>query len=332
MFFKVCITLFYNIEYDLFENSKVTEGHHHPRLAMERKFRNSLVDFGFYENISYTLVPSDIADKLLLNDKRKNLIRIANPISEDISCMRTSLAHSLLSNINYNLSVGNRNMKIFECGRVYLTNSLPLTNLPTEKNMIALAICEENKNNDNFFYMKGVVEALLNKTSVKYSLVRSKEPYLHPGISADIVIENNKVIGSFGVLHPTVAKNYNVPEYVVYAELNDDILAGLPVKKYEVKNISKYPIVERDLAIVIDEKVAVQDILDSIKSSCGKLFYKTQLFDIYRNQELKEQNKKSLAFNIKLSDMDKTLTDEEVNKVMQKILKTLSYRFGAVLR
>ena len=109
-------------------------------------------------------------------------------------------------------------------------------------------------------------------------------------------------------------------------------MAGLPTKKYDIKNISKYPIVERDLAVVIDENIAVQDILDSIKSSCGKLFYKVQLFDIYRNNELREQNKKSLAFNIKLSDMEKTLTDEEVNKVMQKILKALSYKFGAVLR
>lgn len=320
-----------NIEYELFKDSKVTEGHHHPRLSMERGFRNSLVDFGFYENISYTLVPGDMAEKLLLTDERKNLIRIANPISEDISCMRTSLAHSLFSNIAYNLTVGNKSMKIFECGRTYITNTLPLTNLPTERNMIALAICEECKNNEKFFYMKGVIETLLNKTSAKYSLVRSNEPYLHPGISADIIVEG-KIIGSFGQIHPTVAKNYNVPNYVVYAELDDDYLAGLPTKKHDIKNISKYPIVERDLAVVIDENIAVQDILDSIKSSCGKLFYKVQLFDIYRNNELREQNKKSLAFNIKLSDMEKTLTDEEVNKVMQKILKALSYKFGAVLR
>lgn len=320
-----------NIEYELFENSKVSEGHHHPRLALERKFRNSLVDFGFYENISYTLVPSDSASKLLLNDNRKNLIRIANPISEDISCMRTSLAHSLLSNIAYNLSVGNKCMKIFECGREYITDSLPLEKLPMEKNMFALAICEDDKDHKNFYYMKGIIEMLLNKTSVEYTLVRSKEPYLHPGISADI-ISKGKVIGSFGQVHPTVAKNYAVPSYVVYGELDDDYLSSLVEKQHAFKEISKYPIVERDLAIVVDENVAVKEILDSIKSSCGKLCYKVDLFDIYRSQDLKSQNKKSLAFNVKLSDLDKTLTDEEVNKVTQKVLKALSYKFGAVLR
>ena len=321
-----------NVDYELFKNSAVTEGHHHPRLALERKLRSLLVNNGFYENISYTLVPSDIANKLLITDKRKNLIRIANPISEDISCMRTCMAHSLLANIAYNQSVDNKNLKIFECGRVYLTDELPLKNLPTEKNMLAIAICDDStKNNENFFYMKGVVEAILNNTSIKYSLVRSSQPYLHPGISADILVDD-KVIASFGQIHPIVAKNYGVSSTIVYAEIDDDYLASLPAKKITTKNISKYPIVERDIAVIVDEKITVQEMLDAIKSSCGKLYYKAKLFDIYRSKEMQSDKKKSVAFNVKLSDTEKTLTDEEVNKVMQKILKSLSFRFGAVLR
>ena len=103
------------------------------------------------------------------------------------------------------------------------------------------------------------------------------------------------------------------------------------MKKYVVKPISKYPIVERDLAVVVDESILTGDLISSIKSACGKLFYDVSLFDIYRNQSLGE-NKKSMAFNIKLSDLEKTLTDEEVSQVMNKVLKSLSYRFGAVLR
>ena len=316
-----------NVNYELFKNSSVTEGHHHPRLLMERSFRNALVEHGFFENISYTLVPSDMADKLLLNDIRKNLIRIANPISDDISCMRTSMAHSMLSNIAYNISVGNRDIKIFECGRVYLTNTLPLTELPTEKNMIAIATLE---NKFDFYCMKGIIELLLDKTSLQYTIERSTQPFLHPGISADIIAEG-KVIGSFGQIHPIVAKNYDLHDNVFYAEIDDDYLASLPAKKIEAKEISKYPIVERDLAVVVDENVTAKEMLETIKSSCGKLFYKVNIFDIYRNKNLGE-NKKSIAFNVKLSDMNKTLTDEEVNKVIQKILKSFEYKYGAVLR
>ena len=316
-----------NVNYALFENSSVTEGHHHPRLLMERGFRKTLVEHGFYENVSYTLVPSNIDKKLLLTDIRKNLIRIANPISDDISCMRTSMAHSMLTNIAYNLSVGNKELKIFECGRVYLTEHLPLTELPIEKNMLAIGVCEEKF---DFFHLKGIIEGLLSQTSINYTIERSSEPYLHPGISADIKV-GDQVVGSFGQIHPLVAKNYELPNTVLYAELDDDYLAELPVKKIEAKEISKYPIVERDLAVVVDEAITAKEMLDTIKSACGKLFYEVKLFDIYRSGSLGE-NKKSVAFNIKLSDMTKTLTDEEVNKIINKILKSFEYKFGASLR
>ena len=316
-----------NINHNLFENSKVTEGQHHPRLLLERKFRNALIERGFYENISYSLVNPSSVDKLMLKDIRANVIKIANPITEDISCMRTSLAHSLLTNIAYNESVGNKELAIFECGRIYLTEELPLIKLPYEKDMIALAV---NKENFDFFNMKGIIENLLSKTSVKYQLVRSKEPYLHPGISADIICDD-RVIGSFGKLHPLVAKNYDLPTTIYYGEIDTAMLLKYSTKKYNATAISKYPIVERDLAVVVDEDVLAGDLLNSIKSSCGALFYDVNLFDIYRNENI-GKNKKSMTFKIKLSSLNKTLTDEEVNKVIQKVLKTLNYKYEAVLR
>lgn len=309
------------LDYKLFDNAKITEGQHHPRLLMERAFRNILVQKGFYENISYSLVSPDSAEKLNLNEQ---MVKIANPISEDISCMRINLAHSLLQNLSYNLSVGNKDIKIFECGRIYLPSN---DVLPTEKNM--LGICVDYKGYD-FYYLKGVIENLLNQTSANWDIVPSQKPYLHPGISADIVVDGN-VIGSFGKLHPVVAKNYELNDDVYYAELDDDFLANLPRKKIEVKNISKFPIVDRDLAVVVDESVKTADLLESIKSAAGKLYYDAKLFDIYRSSQLGE-NKKSMAFNIKFSDTEKTLTDEEISHIMNKILKSLSYKFGAVIR
>ena len=315
------------IDYKLFENAVVTEGKHHPRLSLERTYRNMLVENGFYENVSYSLVTGDINKKLLLNEDENKIVRIANPISEDISCMRTSLAHSLFSNIAYNLSVGNRELRIFECGRTYKAKSLPIEELPEERNMLALAVLEKGY---DFFNMKWIIEGMLAKREVDCTIERSKKPFLHPNKSADIIC-NGVVIGSFGEIHPIVAKNYDLPAIVIYGEIDTQFLAELPDKKHECKPISKYPIVERDLAVIVNEKVKVGDMLDSIKSACGALFYDVSLFDVYRSEALCN-DKKSLAFNIKLSDLEKTLTDDEVDKVVKKVLKSLEYKFEAYLR
>ena len=316
-----------NIEHTLFENACVTEGHHHPRLLLERKLRTALIERGFYENVSYSLVSPDMADKLLLTDIRKNMIAISNPISEDISCMRTCMAQSLLNNVAYNQSVGNKDFRIFECGRVYLTDKLPIDSLPEERNMLAMAVSEEGF---DFFKLKGIIENLLKKTSADYVIKRSQQPFLHPGISADIFI-GETLLGSFGKVHPLVCKNFDIGGDVYYAEINDDILSKLPAKKISTKPISKFPIVERDIAVVVDEAVTNEDMEKSIKSACGNLYYSVNLFDIYRSENL-GQSKKSMAYKIKLSDLNKTLTDEEVNKAIQKVLKSLQYKFGAVLR
>ncbi len=316
-----------NLEYKLFDNATVTEGKIHPRLALERNLRSSLVEQGFFENISYTLTSEDVNKKLLLDEEENKVVKIANPISEDISCMRSSLAHSLLQNINYNISVGNKELRIFECGRTYKAKSIPLEELTIEKNVLAIAACEEGF---DFFCMKAVIEKLLAFTSVEYSLVRSNKSFLHPGVSADVVCQGN-VIASFGKIHPVVAQNYDNPEHIIYAEIDTEYLSQLPEKVRNIKAISKYPIVERDLAVIVDEDVTVGQLVETIKSACGKLYFSVALFDIYRSENI-GAGKKSLAFKIKLSDLEKTLTDEEVNAVMKKVLKALTFKHGAALR
>lgn len=316
-----------NIEKSLFESASVSEGMAEPRMALERKLRSTLVDYGFYETVNYSLCPSNIAEKLLISDERSQMVRILNPISEEISCLRTAMAYSLLNCLSYNASVGNKEVRLFECGRTYIPKTLPMKELPIEKNFISFIVSE---NSFDFFHAKGVIENMLAETSAEYKLVPSSQPYLHPGISAYIVC-GDVVIGHFGQIHPTVAKNFDVSGKTIYAELNTDILSSLKSKRFIVKAVPKYPIVERDLALVVDEKVSTGELLDAIKSSCGKLYYDAKLFDIYRNVSLGE-NKKSMAFNIKISDEAKTLTDEEVSKVVNKIVKSLSFRFGAVLR
>ena len=310
----------------LFKNSPVTESVPNLRYNLERKFRNMLVQEGFYEIMTFTFGANDFVKKLMLDDERSKPIKISNPLGENFAYMRTTMLSSMLQTANYNLSVGNKEMKLFECGKIYLSNEEVLKSLANEPNMLAMMVIEEDF---DFFNFKNVIEKLLSAYG-EIKLERSKEPYLHPGISADIFVDGKKV-GHFGKLHPSVIRNYELPANSFYGEICSSVLVSLPEKKIELKQVSKFPNVARDLAVVVDEKVEAGAMLEAIKSACGGLYFDCSLFDVYRSQAL-GNGKKSLAFNIILSDLNKTLTDEEISRVMNKVLKALSYRFGAVLR
>ncbi|MBQ7327995.1 MAG: phenylalanine--tRNA ligase subunit beta [Clostridia bacterium] len=319
-----------NVEGVMFENSSITIGQYEPRLVLENNLKNLLVGGGFYETLNYSLYTASACDKLLLaeDDERRNVIKIANPISEDMSTIRTVMAHALLVDVAYNLSVGNKDLRLFEAGRVYQPKALPLTELPVENNRLSIAVCE---NGYNFFMLKGVIENLLLNVDLQYKLERSKQSYLHSGVSADVVTADGKVVGWFGKVHPTVLKNYDINQDVWYAELDTDYLAALAEKKYATKEISKYPVVERDIAVVVDEKVTNGELVAAIKSACGKIFYDVNLFDVYRSDALGEA-KKSMAYKIMFMSEDKTLTGEEINSAVNKVLKSLEFRYGAKLR
>ena len=317
-----------DIEGKAFENCSNTIGAYEPRLVFENGLKNQLVDSGFYETLNYSLYSSSACEKLLIDDERKNVIKIANPISEDLSTVRTVMAHALLLDIKYNLSVGNKGLRFFEIGKIYLPKQLPLQELPLENNRLSIAVCEDGY---DFFQLKNVVENLLVSTSLEYKLERSKEPYLHSGVSADIIASDGKKVGYFGKIHKKVLKNYDINHDVYYAELDTDYLSALPEKKYAVKEVPKFPSVERDIAVVVDESVTNLELTSAIKSACGKLFNDVQLFDVYRSEQLGE-NKKSLAYKISLLSEEKTLTAEEINAVMNKVLRSLEYRYHAKLR
>lgn len=319
-----------NVEGGVFENSSITIGEYEPRLVFENNLKNILVDAGFYETLNYSLYSGQACDKLLLSndDERRNVIKIANPISEDLSTVRTVMAHALLLDIAYNLSVGNKDLKFFEVGRVYQPKSLPLTELPNENNRLSFAVCEAGF---DFFNMKAVVENLLVGTSLEYSLERAKEPYLHSGVSAQVVAKDGKIVGWFGKVHKTVLKNYDIGQDVYYGELDTDYLSSLPEKQYETKEVSKFPSVERDIAVVVDEKVSNEELVKAIKSAGGKNCVEVNLFDVYRSDVL-GANKKSMAYKMLFVSDEKTLTSDEINAAISKILKSLEFRFGAKLR
>lgn len=312
-----------------FEGASVMEGKFDPILDLQREIKRILVLRGFYEINSYSLVPTNAHVKLLLSSHENEVIKLSNPLSDELGVLRISMAHNLLSNIAYNLKRNNSNFKIFESGRTFHAKQQPVCELPIEKNMIAFASV---LNQDDFFTFKGVVENILEKYDFAYDLSYSKAEFLHPGISADITNrETGAIIARFGQINPRVANEYEVPETTLYAEIYCDELNVLKPKTFAVKRVSKFPIVERDLALVVDEQTTVGQIQEIIKQCCGKNYNDVKLFDIYRNQE-QLGNKKSLAFRIKLLSDEKTLSEEDITKVINKILKRTGELFGATLR
>ncbi len=312
-----------------FEGASVMEGKFDPILALEREIKRVLIMRGYYEINSYSLVPTNAHENLLLNANANEVIKISNPLSDELGVLRISMAHSLLSNVAYNFKRNNKDFRVFESGRTYHAKGQPIVELPVEKNMIAFASIADS---DDFFVMKGVVENILEKFDLKSEISYSKAPFLHPGISADITdMATGKLIARFGKINPKVALEYEIPEKTLYGEIFCDELVEISNKTFAVKRVSKFPIVERDLALVVDENITVGQIEEIIKQCCGKNYNNVKLFDIYRNK-LQLGNKKSLAFRIKLLSDEKTLSEEEINKVIDKILRRTGELFGATLR
>ncbi len=312
----------------LFDGCAVMVGKYDTILKMQREMKQKLVSKGYFEVNSYSLVPINTHIKLNMADRVNEVIAIKNPLSDELGVLRISMAHSLFSNIEYNVKHGNKDFKIFESGRTFHAKGQPIIELPVEKNMLAFAsICES----DDFYTFKGIVENCLEKYNVRYNLEYSKLPLLHPGISADFITENGEIIASIGKINPKVAKEYEISDKTYYGEIYCDLLKKLELKTFAVKKISRFPVVERDLALVVEENITVGQLKEIIKQCCGKTFYGVKLFDTYRNKEQLGM-KKSLAFRIKLSSDEKTLSEDDINKTMEKILRRTKDLFGATLR
>jgi phenylalanyl-tRNA synthetase beta chain len=185
-----------------------------------------------------------------------------------------------------------------------------------------------NKRPVNFFVMKGIAEEVLDFLGYgnRYSFVMPKKeiPEFHPGQVAEINV-NGKIVGILGKLHPSIEKN---DVYVM--EINLDTLLDIKTGKMKFREISIYPTIKQDIALVVDKNVSADDIMKTIKKAAGNLLVKQEMFDMYQNAALGD--KKSVAFSLTFGSNDKTLTDDEINPVMEKIIKALESNLKAELR
>lgn len=313
---------------DFIKDARPTVGGISIRQKNIDDIKAKLVALGAYECYTYSFINAKQFDKLRFsdNDPLRSVIKILNPLSEEFSVMRTQLVGSMLNAVYTNQSRKNGDCRLFEISKTYIPKSLPLTELPDENDTVCIAYVGKN---ESFYTLKAAVSEIL-KGFIEYTLVRSSRPYLHPGISADIVFDGKK-IGSFGKIHPITAEAYGLSDdvYVAEIDLSDFIENNSSVARYV--QIPKYPVVDRDLAVIVDDKYTVGELMSCIKSACGDLFYGVELFDIYRGEQI-EAGKKSVAFSIKLRSEEKTLVDSEIQNAMNTIVSKLAECYGAKLR
>lgn len=299
-----------------------------PERIKTNKIKKLLTGAGAYEIATYSFIASKSIDTLNLSadDERRNQIKIINPLGDEYSTMRTQLTTSMLTvlatNINKKITEG----KFFEISKRFIPKSLPLTEQPDELPTMSIGIYGED---EDFFTLKGMIEAICKLMGAHTQYERSAEPYLHPGRQA-LVKANNKNIGVFGEVHPDVAGAYGIDCRVYVAEIKLDVLLQIKKRKTVYKPLPKFPAVERDFAMLVDKEVPVGNIERAISSGAGRLCEKIELFDVYEGAQIPD-GKKSVAYSVWLRSQDSTLTDKEIDEANAKIIKKLE-AIGAELR
>ena len=304
-------------------NGEATTGKLPFKLRIEQVARDIAEYCGFSEGMTYSFESPKVFDKLRIpadSDLRK-VITISNPLGEDYSIMRTTTLNGMLTSLATNYNRRNKNVRLYEIGKVYLPKSLPLTELPDERVHFTLGMYGDG----DFFDMKGVCEEFFEKAGMKkkvYYTPDSGKPWLHPGRQANIIYEGS-VVGYLGEVHPLVADAYGIGEKTYIAVI--DILDILKYAGFDHKytGIAKYPAVTRDLSMVVPKSVLAGDIEKMLEQRGGKILESYQLFDVYEGSQIKE-GYKSMAYSIVFRDHERTLGEADITAVMKKILNGLT--------
>ena len=309
-----------------FKNS--TQGGYSPIMKLESKAGAVCRSLGYSEIITYSFVSPAIFDQIRLpkDSALRNTLKIQNPLGEDTSIMRTTALPSMLDILSRNSAYHNKAAKLYELAKIYLPQE---TGLPAEPKILVLGTYGAG---ETFFTLKGELEAIFTGLRIQkatYTAVANNPSY-HPGRCAKVTISGVDV-GYLGQVHPLVAANYGMDAEVYCAEIDFDKLFALQLPEPSYTPLPKYPAVTRDIAIVCDEATTVGQAQDVITKAGGKLLRSVRLFDIYRGANLGD-GKKSLAFSLTLRADDRTLTDDDSEGTISKILAALKDSLGATLR
>ncbi len=302
------------------------------RSAKQKKYkliRDTMVSMGLFQALSYSFMsPSDFS-KLGFDEKEScaNAVKISNPMGEDYSIMRKTLIPSLLTSVSNNKNHNIPNVKLFEMDRTFMPQE-DENELPLEMNILGAAI---NAKDEDFYTLKGRLEELFLKFNVKdVQYATGTLPYLHPGRSAFISAGENH-LGYIGEIHPDAAEKYDISGKTIVCEVDIDALIESGSDEMVVKDIPKYPAVQRDLAVVISASQQAGPLIGDIRKIGGKLLENCEIFDIYQSEQI-GKDKKSVAFSLSFRAEDRTLVDDEVNKIFDKIVSGLGEKYKAEIR
>lgn len=304
------------------------QGKYSEYQQFERTVNQTMLAQGMYEIMTYSFVSPKQYDKIRLpkDDPKRNSVVILNPLGEDTSIMRTNAIPSMMDILAKNYNNRNSAVSLYEIGNEYLPVEDDL--LPDEVPNLVLGMYGENK---DFFTLKGVVENLLEVLGITdYDVEACQDnPTFHPGRCA-VLSKDGEEFGIIGEIHPLVCANYGINVRTYVGKLNMRMLFALENDERSYVPMPKFPASTRDLALLCNDELPVLTMEKAIKNAVGKILEKIELFDVYKGSQI-AQGKKSVAFNITLRAADRTLTDEEVNSAMSKILKAME-DLGAEIR
>lgn len=317
-----------NIPPSLLEGKAPTLGRKTYKQKIEDIIKQTMISCGLSEAYTYSFTSPKVFDKLKLPEDSvmRKAVTISNPLGEDYSIMRTTTIPEMLDILSRNYNRRAKKADVFEQAYTYM----PVENniLPVEKPVLTIGMY----GGADFFDLKGVIEELLDQLGIVNAefIPETNHPCFHPGRTANLVV-NGAYAGIIGQIHPDVAANFEAPEDSLLAVIEFNNLAEASSLKVQYKPLPKFPSVTRDLAMLVNEDVHVKDIEIIIKAMAGRILEEAELFDVYKGKQVPE-GMKSVAYSLTFRANDRTLTDEEVNKAMSKVLDGLKKHIGAELR
>lgn len=319
-----------------------------------RTLRNTVVSLGGYEIATYSFVSPKYFDRIRLpkDSKLRNTVKIVNPLGEDTSVMRTTTIPSMLDVLSFNYNNRNEKACLFEIAKEYIPaekekayiNGDTLASggkkhryaysLPDEPQKLTLGMYGGDA---DYYTMKGMIEQILEElgiNDVEYVRAADCEVFdekyaLHPGRSA-VILKDGVHLGIMGEVHPEVQNTYKLGTKTYAAKLNIDELMSAASGRITYKPLPKFPATTRDLSLICDDEIPVAELEKAIKGAVGKILEKVTLFDVYKGKQI-EDGKKSVSYSISMRSHEGTLTDEQADGAMKRVLKALS-ALGAELR
>ena len=307
-----------------------------PSTEVRKRVKQFLLAAGMMEAVNYSFCDPNCFDKIRFtaDSPLRETLKLQNPLSPEMSVLRTTLLPRLLENAQHNRNHQIDTIAFFEIGNVFIRNGEqkePERVAGILAGQIGEGVYSNPYRSPDFYDIKGLVEGILEVCGiVDYTLQKTDTPTFHPGRSAEILLRN-KQIGTFGEAHPEVLENYDLPYKAYLFEFDMEVLVDAAIFAKRFEPIPIYPTIERDLAIVVDKDVLSDMPTELIYATGGELVKSVRLFDVYEGEQVPE-DKKSLAYAITYHSATETLTDKAVNTLHDKVVKHLNQKLGAELR